>query len=116
MHDYKELKVWQQARILVNEVYLITGSFAKEERFGITSQIRRSVISIPLNIAEGAGQETPKDYGRFLDIAIGSAFELETQIILFLDLDMTKEDDFDEMDAKIKQVQKMIYGLKKSLK
>jgi len=115
MHNYKELKVWQQARILVKQVYLITGGFAKEEKFGITSQIKRSVISIPSNIAEGAGRKTSKDFGRFLDIALGSAFELETQIILSLDLNMINKTDFDKIDSIIRQIQKMIYGLRKSL-
>ena len=79
MHNFKELKVWQNARVLVKEIYLSTGNFPTEEKYGITSQIRRSAISIPSNIAEGCGRRTDKDFSHFLNIALGSAYELQTQ-------------------------------------
>jgi four helix bundle protein len=86
MHKYKELIVWQKARILVKDIYILTESFPNSEKYGITSQIQRAVISIPANIAEGSGRGSNKDFSRFLDIAIASAFELETEIILSYDL------------------------------
>jgi len=84
--EYFDLDVWKQARILVNKVYLLTNKYPKEEVYGLTSQIRRSVISIPSNIAEGCGRNTPKDTLRFLYIARGSMYELETQLCLSSDL------------------------------
>src|SRR5690606_40019983 len=82
MHNFKELKVWQNAMSLTKAIYLITDQFPDKERFGLTSQIRRSAVSIPSNIAEGSGRGTDKDFVHFLHITFGSACELETQIIL----------------------------------
>ena len=75
MHRYKELKVWQKAIDLAVEVYRVTEKLPKEERFGLISQINRCVVSIPSNIAEGAGRNTNKDFNHFLGIAQGSSFE-----------------------------------------
>lgn len=115
MHHYKELKVWQNARNLVKKVYLVLTEVDQGEKYGLISQIKRSVISIPSNIAEGAGRETNKDFSRFLDISLGSAFELETQMILLNDLSFIDDDQFDEIDSLVHDLQRMIYGLKKSL-
>lgn len=82
MLDYKELHVWQKAMELVEEVYKLTGDFPKEEMYGLTSQIRRSAVSIPSNIAEGSSRAGTKEFIQFLSIARGSAAELETQLIL----------------------------------
>lgn len=116
MHQFKELKVWQKGRVLVKEIYLATHKFPKDELFGITSQMRRSAVSIPANIAEGCGRDSDKELSRFLDIANGSAFELETLIILSLDLDFLSQEEFENFDAKLNEIQKMIFGLKQSLK
>ena len=78
MHNYLELKIWQEARKLVKEVYSITAKFPKEEMYGLTSPIRRAAVSIPSNIAEGTGRNSDKDFQRFLEYAIGFLFELET--------------------------------------
>ncbi|MFI5237834.1 MAG: four helix bundle protein [Ignavibacteriales bacterium] len=78
MHNYKELKVWQKARELVKFVYQLTQKYPKEEIYSLTSQIRRSVISIPSNIAEGAGHSSKKEFSRYLGIAYASSCELET--------------------------------------
>jgi four helix bundle protein len=115
MHHYKELKVWQNARNLVKKVCLVLTEVDQGEKYGLISQIKRSVISIPSNIAEGAGRETNKDFSRFLDISLGSAFELETQMILLNDLSFIDDDQFDEIDSLVHDLQRMIYGLKKSL-
>ena len=86
LKSFKELKVWQKSYELCLEVYRITAKFPKEERYGLTSQIRRSVVSIPSNIAEGYGRKTTLDYIRMLYISYGSVCELETQILLAGDL------------------------------
>ncbi|WP_372649456.1 four helix bundle protein [Draconibacterium sp.] len=116
MHQFKELKVWQKGRVLVKEIYQATHAFPKDELFGIVSQMRRAAVSIPTNIAEGCGRNSDKELGRFLDIANGSAFELETLMILSLDLEYLSQNKFEEFDAKLNEVQKMIFGLKQSLK
>ena len=115
MHDFKKLIVWQKTRDLVKNIYLLTKSFPKEELYGLTSQIRRSAVSILSNIAEGAGRNSKKDFNRFLDIANGSAFELETQIILSFDLDYITETEMNSILNQIEEIQKMIYGLKNKL-
>lgn len=116
MHQFKELKVWQKGRALVKEVYLSTLSFPKEELFGMTSQMRRAAVSIPANIAEGCGRNSDADFSRFLDIANGSAFELETLVILSYDLELLSQSDFDKFESRLDEIQKMIFGLKQSLK
>ena len=115
MHNFKELKVWQKARKLVKEIYLILKSFPEDEKYGIVSQIKRASVSIPANIAEGTGRNTDKDFSRFLDIATGSSFELETLIILSLDLEFLKESDYVKITNDLEEIQKMIYSLKARL-
>lgn len=112
MHNFKELKVWQKAIRLVKEIYLILKSFPEDEKYGIVSQIKRASVSIPANIAEGTGRNTDKDFSRFLDIATGSSFELETLIILSSDLEFLKENDYNRIIADLEEIQKMIYSLK----
>ena len=86
MHNYKELKVWQKSMDLTVKVYQLTSMFPDSEKYNLTSQARRSSVSIPSNIAEGAGRHTKADFSRFLDIAYGSSSELDTQLILSHDL------------------------------
>ncbi|MDR2840886.1 MAG: four helix bundle protein [Paludibacter sp.] len=116
MHNFKELIVWKKARQLVKEVYLLTKQFPKEEIFCLTQQIRRAVISIPSNIAEGAGRNSKADYAHFLDIANGSAFEVETQLCLSFDLEYINALEFENINNKIIEIQKMIYKLRDFLK
>ncbi|MDA3861348.1 MAG: four helix bundle protein [Melioribacteraceae bacterium] len=115
MHNFKELKVWQKGRSFVKEIYLTVSKFPPEEKFALTSQMKRAAISIPSNIAEGAGRETENDFARFLDIANGSAFELETQIYLAFDLKFITEEKLNNLIDKIEEIEKMIYGFKKRL-
>lgn len=86
MHNFKELKIWQQSKDFVKVVYGITKNFPNEELFGLVSQMNRAAISIPSNIAEGAGRDSDRDFARFLKIALSSTYELETQIIISADL------------------------------
>ena len=109
------MKIWQKSRLLVKEVFLLTRDFPIEEKFGLVSQILRSAYSIPSNIAEGSGRTTNKEFARFLDIALGSAFELETQLILASDIDYLSENKLQEIQNLLQEIQKMIYSFKMNL-
>ncbi len=115
MNNYKELNVWQKAIELVKEVYKLTNNFPINEQYGLTSQIRRAAVSIPSNIAEGAGRRSNKEFEHFLSISLGSCFELETQIIIGQELNYANSDNCDVTVKLITEVQKMIRGLQKSL-
>ena len=115
MHNFRELKVWTKARLLVKDIYLLTKKLPEEERFGLISQMRRASVSIPSNIAEGTGRRTDKEFGRYLDIAIGSAYELETQLILCLDLYFINEQTFNELEEKVQEIERMIHSLREKL-
>ena len=82
MHNYNNLQIWQDSMNLVQSVYEAVATFPQEERYGLTSQMTRSAVSIPSNIAEGAGRNTNREFTHFLSIAIGSMFELETQVLI----------------------------------
>ena len=114
-HNFRELKFWQKSRNLVKEIYIMTKSFPKEELFGLTSQIKRSAISIPSNISEGCGRGTIPQFEHFLDIAHASACELETQIILAFDLNFIDKKVAKSVVLQIHEIQKMIFGFKKLL-
>ena len=115
MNYFKELKVWQKAIDLVTEIYTKSQEFPKEELYGLTSQIRRSAVSIPSNIAEGCGRKTNKDFANFLGISLGLAFELETQLIIAKNLNFMNSDDFKILENEIHQIQNMIIKLQSTL-
>ncbi len=115
MHNYKELLVWQKARILTKEIYLLTALYPPDERFGLISQMRRSAVSIPSNIAEGAGRRTEKDFASFITIANGSAYELETQIWLSKDLEFIDDNKSESALKKVVEIQKMLYAFREKL-
>ena len=115
MKNFKNLIVWQKSMELVKNIYDITNSFPNSEIYGLTSQIRRSAISIPSNIAEGAGRGK-KEMSHFLTIAIGSSFELETQLILSKEIGYLDMQPFSQINSNLDEVQKMLFGLQKSLK
>jgi len=85
-HNFREIKIWQEALVVVKEVYVLTSNLPKEEKYGITSKLNRSAVSIPSNIAEGSGRTSNKEFIRFPEIAISSSYELETQLILVEEL------------------------------
>jgi four helix bundle protein len=116
MHNFKELKVWQLSRTLVKEVYEVTAEFPATEKYGLISQLRRCVVSIPANIAEGAGRNTDKDFAHFLNISLGSAFELDTLLILSFDLKLISDIQLSLVSNKISEIQKMTHGLIKTLR
>ncbi|QNF33312.1 four helix bundle protein [Adhaeribacter swui] len=115
MHNFKELKVWQEAMELAKEVYLTTATFPAGEKFGLVSQINRSVVSIPSNIAEGAGRSSNKELSQFLSISIGSAFELETQLLLARNLNFLPKEKSDYLIQKVSKIQRMLSVLKKRI-
>ncbi len=115
MRNFRELSIWQRSFDLVKGVYQFTEDLPASEKFGLTSQIRRSAVSVPSNIAEGCGRNTNKELIRFLDISLGSAFELETQLLLCQSLELAESQKVDELINELHQIQKMINGFMKTL-
>ena len=113
--DYRDLLVWQKAMDLAKQVYEVSKLFPSTEQFGLTSQIRRSAVSIVSNIAEGQGRETPGDFARFLNIARGSLSELQTQLILAKNLELCDSDKAAPILANSEEVGRMLRGLRNSL-
>jgi four helix bundle protein len=116
IRSYRDLKVWQVAMDLVVLIYQRTSTFPNDEKYGLISQMRRSAISIPSNIAEGSRRNTPRDYAHFVAIAYGSGAELETQLELARRLEMLTEKEFEESSSKLTDVMKMLNGLRASLR
>ena len=109
--SYRDLSAWQKARLLVKEVYLLTAAFPVGERFGLVSQMNRSAVSIPSNIAEGYGRATTQDYLHFLRIARGSAYELETQLVLAQDLGLCTEERGLRVQVVLQEEIRILQGL-----
>lgn len=115
MHNFRELKIWKMGIEISKLVFQLTRTFPSEERYSLTSQINRSAISIPSNIAEGCGRKSNKEFNQFLCISLGSAFELETQIILANEFGYIDTSMLENVIFQIHELQKMIGGLQKSL-
>lgn len=113
--SYKDLIVWEKSMDLVTRVYFLTERFPKAELYGIVSQIRRSAVSIPSNIAKGKQRGTKKDYRHFLIIAFGSTAELETQLEISKRLDFCKKEDYTKIDDLLTEISKMLNKLISSL-
>lgn len=111
-HNFRKLDIWIKAMEIVKEVYIILGDLPVDERYGLKSQLARCAVSVPSNIAEGTGRTSTKDFGHFLDIALGSAYELETQLLLVKEL-FNKETE--PIVEKCQHMQRMIIGFKKKL-
>lgn len=116
MKDYKNLIVWQKSHVLTLAVYKISIQFPPEEKFGLVSQIRRASSSIAINIAEGCGYESKKEFVRFLQISSGSANETEYLLHLCKDLGYIKDNDFENLFGLITEIKKMLYSLKQKSK
>jgi four helix bundle protein len=110
LRAFRDLKVWQKAHQLTLAVYKATMPFPKEEMYGLTSQIRRSCGSIPANIAEGCGRRGGAELGRFLQIAMGSASELEYHLLLASDLHLLNTADYDRLARDVTEVKRMLTG------
>lgn len=115
MHNFRKLDVWKKSKDLVKEIYALLNEFPNSEKYVLIQQMQRAAISIPSNIAEGAGRNTEKDFIRFLNIAFSSSYELETQLIIAFDLNYFKSENLDEILEHIHEIQKMIQGLIKTL-
>ena len=115
MHNLTELKIWNKAIDLSVDVYEATKNFPKEETYGLTSQIRRSAVFIPSNISEGAGRNSNGEFKHFLGIANGSAYELQSQIIIAKKLNLLSEDSSREILGKLDELQKMNYSFQNKL-
>ena len=113
--SYKDLIVWQKAIDLVVAVYELTAKFPKEEKYGLSSQMREASVSIPSNIAEGSRRRTRKEYAYFLRISFGSASELETQIIAAKRLPFSKNLDYSKVDPLLDEVLRMLNKMLESL-
>ena len=108
MHRYKELKFWQFSRVFCKDIYTITASFPSDEKFGLVSQLRRSSISIASNIAEGASRKSNKDFSRFIIIALGSCYEVETQLLISMDLGFISDNQNRKLQEKLHSIIKMM--------
>lgn len=115
MRPHKKLEVWKKSIDFVTKIYKMTESFPDNEKFGLISQIRRSAVSIPSNISEGAARSSKKEFMQFLSIAQGSTSELETQLIISSNLGYLKNEDMCLLD-ELDEISRMIIGLIKSLK
>lgn len=115
MRDFRKYAVWEQSHKLVLELYRLTKNFPSEEKFGLTSQIRRAVVSIPTNISEGCGKSSEKDFARFLGISFGSCQEVEYLTLLAKDLDYLNQENYDPLFLEIVSIKKQLYHLIKKI-
>jgi len=115
MHNFKELKVWKAGIEISKKIFELTRSFPSEEKYGLISQMTRAAVSIPSNIAEGCGRKSAKEFYQFLNVALGSSFELETQLIIAKEFKYIDQQELDNLSSLIIDIQKMINGLQKSL-
>ncbi len=116
MKTYKELIVWQKAVEFVTTIYSVTKKFPKEEIYGLTNQIRRSAVSVPSNIAEGFGRNSKNEFKHFLQIAIGSLFELQTQLEIAKNLEFISDEEFDKVFSLTREIEAMLSSLIRKLK
>ena len=116
MRPHEKLDVWGRAVDFVTVIYRTTDGFPKEEKFGLTSQIRRAAVSIPANIAEGAARESPKEFAHFLSNAQGSASELATELLIAHRLGFLSQKDYATLNPELDNIGRMIFGLSQHVK
>jgi four helix bundle protein len=116
MQDFKKLKVWEKGHQITLAIYKLTARFPKEELYGLTSQMRRAAASIVSNIAEGRGRAGRADFGRFLQMATGSASELEYQLLLAHDLNYLKAEEYQNLEKGVVEVKRMLSALMQRLR
>jgi four helix bundle protein len=114
-NGFEDLEVWQKSRMLVNSIYTATATFPATEQFGLTSQLKRAVISIASNIAEGSARRSNKDFARFLLMSSGSAAEVKCQLILATDLGFISKEKTLQIITEIHTIARMLKGLRKSM-
>lgn len=113
--NFRKLIVWQLSIQFVEQIYSLTAKFPNEEKYGLTSQILRSAVSIPSNIAEGSSRNSQKDFVRFLSIAIGSSFELETQLLIAHKINLIENDSYSEIAQNLNQIQATLNSYKSKI-
>ena len=116
MRDFRKLKVWEKGHRLTLDIYNVTVSFPSEELYGLTSQMRRACAAIPANVAEGCGRGSNADLARFLQIALGSASELENHLLLAQDLAFVKPTDYERLSREVTDLKRMLTSFVKNLK
>lgn len=116
MHRFKDLEIWKLSRQLCSQIYLTTSNFPDNEKFGLTNQLRRASVSVPSNIAEGCSRSSDKDFSRFLEIAIGSLYEIETQLLIAFDLGYINQTKLDELLYNLDIIIKMTSKFRSKLK
>ncbi|CAI2769306.1 four helix bundle protein [Flavobacterium collinsii] len=116
MNTFRDLLIWQKSMNLVTEIYQITNSFPKEEIYGLSSQIRRSSVSIPSNIAEGYGRDGNNDYLKFLNIAMSSLFEMQTQLEISFNLKYLSENRFNKINGESREIERMLSAFIRKIK
>ncbi|MEO9871296.1 four helix bundle protein [Ekhidna sp.] len=116
MRDFRNLEVWQEAHQIALKCYHISKSFPNEEKFGITSQLRRSALSIPTNIAEGCGRSGQLEFKRFCEIAMGSAAEVEYLLYFSSEIDLISKPDYNEINNELITLRKRLNALIQKLK
>jgi four helix bundle protein len=116
MKTFRDILIWQKSMSLVTKIYTSTNNFSKEEIFGITSQIRRCSVSIPSNVAEGFGRESNKEYLRFLNISLGSLFELQTQLEIEKNIQYLDVEKFKEIYEDTREIERMIVSFINKIK
>lgn len=116
MRDFKKLEIWKNGIELVKQVYQLSNKLPSEEKFGLRSQITRAAVSIPSNIAEGCSRNSEVEFKRFLEIAIGSLFEVETQLIIAQELNFIKENELEAIFSLIQKEGRMINSLINKIK
>ncbi|WP_299441966.1 four helix bundle protein [uncultured Aquimarina sp.] len=116
MHRFKDLEIWKKSRVFCSSIYDITSRFPETEKFGLTNQLRRAAVSIPSNIAEGSSRQSNKDFARYLQITLGSAYEIETQLLISLDLKFINQTKLDTLLSDLESIVKMTSKFKSTLK
>jgi four helix bundle protein len=116
MQDYQRLKVWEKAHLLAMDVYRLSEGFPKRDGVALTTQLRRAALSVPANIAEGAGKSGNAEFRRFLDIALGSAAETHYHLMAARDIGLLTNQTYDELSSRIVEVRKMLSGLIKRVR
>lgn len=116
MRDFRNFEVWKKAHGLTLTVYKLTASFPANEQYGLTSQLRRAAASIAANLAEGSGRQTDGDFRRFVEIAAGSACEVEYHLLLAHDLGFIPSGEYEELDCRVNEIKKMLNSFGKRLR
>src|SRR5262245_13672188 len=115
-HSYRDLHVWQKAMDFVTDIYALTSSFPNPELYGLTSQLRRAAVSIPSNIAEGQGRSFDREFGKFLSNAMGSVNEVETQLLIAVNLKFAEKNAVDQLLQRASEIGRLLNGLIRTVK